>query len=512
VKAATGVRQVVGDGMVGRHCAVNGESCAQGEAHSSQSLHSTVAAIIAAKSVESKATPRKGRQEGGCVKSSNRQSISYVSPVYRRGGAKQGTEAGSWVEASIWTERMLAALENGVKGGKWFSLIDKVSRLRTLKIAWQKVAANKGSAGVDGQSVKRFGHRAAEYLQELSEALKSGSYRPQPVKRVEIPKGRGKTRPLGIPVVKDRIVQTALKMVMEPIFEKEFEESSFGFRPQRGCKDALREVDGLIKKGVTHVVDADLASYFDTIPHEALMASVQQRISDGQILELIGGYLKQDVISDLKRWTPVGGTPQGAVISPLLANLYLHPLDRLMREKGYHMIRYADDFVVMCPSAEAAQSALAEVRNWVEKNGLSLHPDKTHVGDCSVPGQGFEFLGYRFEAGKRWVRKKSVKALRERIRARTKRTRGDSVEHIIESVNPMLHGWFVYFKHANPYVFKSIDGYVRRRLRAILRKQQKRPGMGHTHKDHQRWPNAYFAGHGLFTMSEAYALARRPRC
>jgi len=512
VKAATGVRQVVGDGMVGRHCAVNGESCAQGEAHSSQSLHSTVAAIIAAKSVESKATPRKGRQEGGCVKSTNRQSISYVSPVYRRGGAKQGTEAGSWVEASIWTERMLAALENGVKGGKWFSLIDKVSRLRTLKIAWQKVAANKGSAGVDGQSVKRFGHRAAEYLQELSEALKSGSYRPQPVKRVEIPKGRGKTRPLGIPVVKDRIVQTALKMVMEPIFEKEFEESSFGFRPQRGCKDALREVDGLIKKGVTHVVDADLASYFDTIPHEALMASVQQRISDGQILELIGGYLKQDVISDLKRWTPVGGTPQGAVISPLLANLYLHPLDRLMREKGYHMIRYADDFVVMCPSAEAAQSALAEVRNWVEKNGLSLHPDKTHVGDCSVPGQGFEFLGYRFEAGKRWVRKKSVKALRERIRARTKRTRGDSVEHIIESVNPMLHGWFVYFKHANPYVFKSIDGYVRRRLRAILRKQQKRPGMGHTHKDHQRWPNAYFAGHGLFTMSEAHALACRSRC
>lgn len=446
------------------------------------------------------------------MKSSNRQSISYVSPVYRRGGAKQGTEAGSWVEASIWTERMLAALENGVKGGKWFSLIDKVSRLRTLEIAWQKVAANKGSAGVDGQSVKRFGHRAAEYLQELSESLKSGSYRPQPVKRVEIAKGPGKTRPLGIPVVKDRIVQTALKMVIEPIFEKEFEESSFGFRPQRGCKDALREVDGLIKKGFTHVVDADLASYFDTIPHEALMASVQQRISDGRILELIHGYLKQDVISDLKRWTPIGGTPQGAVISPLLANLYLHPLDGLMRDKGYHMIRYADDFVVMCPSAEAAQSALAEVRNWVQQNGLSLHPDKTHVGDCSVPGQGFEFLGYRFEAGKRWVRNKSLKALRERIRIRTKRTRGDSIAHIIENLNPMLRGWFVYFKHANPYVFKPIDGYVRRRLRAILRKQQKRPGMGHTHKDHQRWPNAYFAGHGLFTMSEAHVLACRSRC
>jgi RNA-directed DNA polymerase len=446
------------------------------------------------------------------VKSRNRQCISYVSPVSRRGGTKQGAEAGSWVEASIWTERMLAALENGVKGGKWFSLIDKVTRLRTLEIAWQKVAANRGSAGVDGQSVKRFGHRATEYLQELSEALESGSYRPQPVKRVEIPKGPGKTRPLGIPVVKDRIVQTALKMVIEPIFEKEFEESSYGFRPERGCKDALREVDRLIKKGFTHVVDADLASYFDTIPHERLMASVEMRISDGRLLNLIRGYLKQDVVSDLKRWTPVGGTPQGAVISPLLANLYLHPLDRLMRDKGYHMIRYADDFVVMCASVEATQSALAEISAWVAESGLSLHPDKTHVGDCSVPGQGFEFLGYRFEAGKRWVRRKSLKSLRDRIRTRTKRTRGDSIEHIIENVNPMLRGWFGYFKHANPYVFKSVDGFIRRRLRAILRKQQKRPSMGHCYADHKRWPNAYFAKQGLFTMTEAHALACRSRC
>jgi RNA-directed DNA polymerase len=401
--------------------------------------------------------------------------------VYRHGGTKQGTETGSWVEASIWTEQMLAALENGVKGGKWFSLIDKVSRLRTLEIAWQKVAANKGSAGVDGQSVQRFGHRAAEYLQELSEALKSGSYRPQPVKRVEIPKGPGKTRPLGIPVVKDRIVQTALKMAIEPIFEKEFEESSYGFRP-------------------------------DTIPHDRLMESVEMRISDGRLLELIRGYLKQDVVSDLKRWTPVGGTPQGAVISPLLANLYLHPLDSLMRTKGYHMVRYADDFVVMCPNAESAQLALAEIRAWVSENGLTLHPDKTHVGDCSVPGEGFEFLGYRFEAGKRWVRKKSMRSLRDRIRTKTKRTCGKSIQQVIESLNPMLIGWFGYFKHANPYVFKSVDGLIRRRLRAILRKQQKRPGMGRCYADNRRWPNAFFAKYGLFTMTEAHALACRSRC
>ena len=307
-------------------------------------------------------------------------------------------------------------------------------------------------------------------------------------------------------------MQTALKMVIEPIFERQFEETSYGFRPGRGCKDALRYVDRLIKQGYTYVVDADLAGYFDTIPHENLLSQVQQRISDGRILELIQGYLKQDIVSNLAQWKPVGGTPQGAVISPLLANLYLHPLDRLMREKGYHMIRYADDFVVMCASSEAAQSALAEIRAWVQTNGLTLHPDKTHVGNCRIPGQGFEFLGYRFEAGKRWVRRKSLKSLRDRIRTKTKRTQGVGIETVIANLNPMLRGWFGYFKHANPLTFKMIDGFIRRRLRAILRKQQKRPGMGRCRADHSRRPNAFFAAHGLFTMTKAHAPARQSRC
>ena len=197
------------------------------------------------------------------------QSESEASVVPER--AKQDAETQgrdwSWVEATVWNERMLAALGNGVRGGKWFSLIDKVYRQETLKAAWHKVRENAGAAGVDGQSVKQFGFRAEIYLAELEQALKSGEYRPEPIKRVEIPKAGGKLRPLGIPAVKDRIVQTALKLVIEPIFEREFEESSYGFRPQRGCKDALREVDELIKQGYTHVVDADLESYFDTIPH-----------------------------------------------------------------------------------------------------------------------------------------------------------------------------------------------------------------------------------------------------
>ena len=431
------------------------------------------------------------------------------------GVATQGAEAHrrdwTWVEASVWNERMLAALKNGVKGGKWFSLIDKVYRAETLKEAWQKVAGNGGAAGVDGQSVKQFAAQAERYLKELSIALERGTYRPMPVRRVEIAKGGGKQRPLGIPVVKDRIVQTALKFVLEPIFEREFLGMSYGFRPGRGCKDALREVEGWLKEGYIFVVDADLRSYFDTIPHARLMERVKEHVSDGRVLELIEAFLQQDIIKDLERWTPVGGTPQGAVVSPLLANIYLHALDCQMKQKGYRMVRYADDFVVLCRSAEEAQAALAEVKAWVEANGLSLNDEKTHVGDCRQEGQGFEFLGYRFEAGRRWVRRKSLKAVRDRIRMRSKRTRGDSLARIIADLNPTLRGWFNYFKHAHPMTFSGMDGFVRRRLRAILRKQEKRPGMGRCRDDHQRWPNKFFATQGLFTMVTARELASQSR-
>jgi len=429
--------------------------------------------------------------------------------------ATQGAEAHrrdwTWVEASVWNERMLAALENGVKGGKWFSLIDKVYRAETLKVAWQKVAANGGAAGVDGQSVKQFAARAEMYLKELSMALERGTYRPMPVRRVEIAKGGGKHRPLGIPIVKDRIVQTALKSVLEPIFEREFLGMSYGFRPGRGCKDALREVERWLKEGYTFVVDADLRSYFDTIPHARLMERVKEHVSDGRVVELIEAFLQQDIIKDMERWTPTGGTPQGAVISPLLANIYMHALDCQMKQKGYRMVRYADDFVVLCRSAEQAQAALAEVTAWVEANGLSLNAEKTHVGDCRQEGQGFEFLGYRFEAGRRWVRRKSFKAVRDRIRIRTKRTRGDSLAKIIADLNPTLRGWFNYFKHAHPMTFSGMDGFVRRRLRAILRKQEKRPGIGRCRDDHQRWPNKFFATQGLFTMVTARELASQSR-
>jgi len=428
---------------------------------------------------------------------------------------KQGPEAEnrkwSWVEASIWTERMLAALDNGVKGNKWFSLIDKVHRPATLQAAWLRVKANRGAAGIDEQSVEAFSQHADRYLAELEAALKEGRYHPQPVKRVEIPKGPKQTRPLGIPVVKDRIVQTAVKLVIEPIFEATFLETSYGFRPERSAKDALREVDDLLKAGYTYVVDADLKSYFDTIPHNRLRERIRERISDGRLLALVDSWISQDIMAGLERWTPVRGTPQGAVISPLLANCYLHPLDERMKACGYRMVRYADDFVVLCADAETAAAALQEIRTWVEANGLSLHPDKTHVGDCRIKGQGFDFLGYRFEAGGRWARKKSWQKLLDNLRKRTRRTQGESLTKVIANLNPILRGWFNYFKHSHRSTFRTVDGFVRRRLRAMLRKQQKRPGQGNTRADHQRWPTAFFAGHGLFTLQEAYVLASQSR-
>jgi RNA-directed DNA polymerase len=296
-----------------------------------------------------------------------------------------------WVDRTVWTERMLAALGNGVKGSKWFSLIDKVYRPATLQAAWEQVQANRGAAGIDGQSIEAFAANAGRYLDELAKDLEEGKYQPQAVRRVEISKAGGKTRPLGIPTVKDRIVQTAVKRVIEPIFEKEFLPMSYGFRPGKGCKDALREVDGHLKQGYTHVVDADLKGYFDSIPHGLLKERVEEHISDGRLLEILAGWLRQDIVKGLERWTPTGGTPQGAVISPLLANLYLHPLDERMTKQGYRMVRYADDFVILCQSAEQAYAALEEVKRGSKPTASPCTPTKHTSGIAGKKGKASNF-------------------------------------------------------------------------------------------------------------------------
>jgi RNA-directed DNA polymerase len=413
----------------------------------------------------------------------------------------------SWVERSVWNKRMLEALENGVKGGKWFSLIDKVWKEENLSAAWLNTTLNGGSAGIDGQTVKQFTEHLDKELKTLQWQIREGSYTPKPLRRCWIPKpGSKENRPLGIPVVRDRIVQGAARNVMEPIFEQQFAEHSYGFRPGRGCKDALRRVDELLGRGYTWVVDADLKSYFDTIPHGKLMERVKEHISDGRLLALLEKYLKAGVMDGLKGWEATEqGTPQGAVISPLLANLYLNPLDHLMAAKGCEMTRYADDFVIQCRSEEEAKEVLEQVRQWVQENGLSLHPEKTRIVDATAKG-GFDFLGYHFERGMKWPRQKSLNKIKDKIRNKTRRTQGQSMAQIIEGLNPVMKGWFEYFKHSQRERLEAVDGWIRMRLRSILRKNQGKKGRGRG-SDHQEWPNAYFEKHGLFSLKNARCLA-----
>lgn len=410
-----------------------------------------------------------------------------------------------WVEPCVWTVRMLTTLEKGVEGGKWFRLFDKVFSERNLLAAFQKVARNDGAAGVDHVTVQEFAKGCPDNIWELSDQIRSGTFVPQAVRRHHVPKpGSQETRPLGIPTVRDRTVQAAIVHVIEPIFERDFAEHSYGFRPGRGCKDALRRVDRLLQGGYVHIVDADLKGYFDSIPHERLMERLQEKIADGPVLELIASFLKADILDGAERWTPEAGAPQGAVLSPLLSNVYLDPLDHQMAEAGWEMVRYADDFVILCRTAEDAQKALTLVQAWVAENGLTLHPTKTRIVDAT--SEGFDFLGYHFCGGKHWPRKKSVQKLKDSLRAVTSRSSGRSLTCIIAVVNQRLRGWFAYFQHSVRWVFPPLDGWLRRRLRSILRKRIKRRGIAKS-GDNCRWPNAFFTKHGLFSLKAAHRMA-----
>jgi len=419
-----------------------------------------------------------------------------------------------WTEPGVWTERMLTALEEGVNGGVWFRLIDKVWSPRNLLASAGKVLANGGAAGVDHVSVEEFERDLEANVAKLSASLHDGSYEPQAIRRVFIPKpGSVEPRPLGIPTVRDRVVQGAVRHVLEPIFEKEFAAHSYGFRPGMGCKDALRRVDELLKQGFVHVVDADLKSYFDTIPHDRLMGRLRDRIADGRMLALIESFLKAGIIDGSEEWEPEAGAPQGAVLSPLLSNIYLNPLDHLLAQQGMAMVRYADDFVILCRSAAEAEQALTQVRQWCDAEGLVLHPTKTRIVD--VRTEGFDFLGYHFQTTRRgrltrWPRKKSLDKLKATLRAKTSRSDGRALERILQDVNQTLRGWFGYFQHSCRGTFRPIDGWLRMRLRSLLRRRLHREGRGRG-SDHQRWPNAFFAEQGFFSLEVAFAVASQSR-
>lgn len=412
----------------------------------------------------------------------------------------------AWVEPSVWSERMLQALVNGVKGGKWFSLMDKVYAMPNLKAAWKRVENRKGAAGVDGQSTEQFAVQAESSLKWLHEELREGRYEPLPVKRRWIPKpGTNQRRPLGIPAVRDRVVQGAARNVLEPIFEKKFIEHSYGFRPGRSCKDALRRVQELLRRGYLHIVDADITSYFDTIDKTILMDAIKEEVADGKVLGLIEKFLKQSVMDGMNEWEPEMGTPQGAVISPLLANIYLHPVDVVLQRAGFEMVRYADDLVILCRTEEDAREALTLLTKELTKRKLTLHPEKTQIVDL-MNSRGFEFLGYHFDKQGRRPRKKSMKKFKDKIRELTPRNHGSSLEKIISRLNQTLRGWFNYFKHSHKYTFGKLDKWVRRRLRAILLRRHHKRGIGRGYA-HFHWPNAYFAELGLFTMTTIRAQA-----
>jgi RNA-directed DNA polymerase len=375
--------------------------------------------------------------------------------------------------------------------------MDKVWSETNLMSSWLAVAANDGVAGVDRQSIEAFRAHRDEELQRLSQELRSDRYERQPARRVWIDKpGSKEKRPLGIPCVRDRVAEGAVRQVLEPIFEREFAEHSYGFRPGHSAQQAVGRVEGLLKAGYNWIVDADLKGYFDSIPQEPLVRLLEERVSDRRLLGLIQQSLRAGVMGEMKGWEPTEqGTPQGGVLSPLLANIYLNSLDHLMVQLGYLMTRYADDFVIQCRSQAEAEAALAAIREWTRQAGLTLHPEKTRIVDATQRG-GFEFLGWHFERGYQWPREKSQAKLRERVRQLTPRSSGKSLSQIVQQLNRSLKGWRAYFDHGVRNVYEEMDQTVRRRLRQLLLKRRGKRGKPQGRVNY-RWPNAYFDQLGL---------------
>lgn len=408
-----------------------------------------------------------------------------------------------WAQRAVWTDRMLSTLlEDKVRGGRWHTLIDKVYSELNLYVSARKVTGKDGAAGVDGQTCEAFEEHLIVETRRLAEQLRGSTYRPKAVRRVQIPKpGRpNESRPLGIPTVRDRVVQRAVLNVIEPILDHQFHERSFGFRHGRGAHDALRLVEQKLQEGYVYVVDADLKSYFDSIPKDRLLKLIQEHISDSRMLKLIQMFLDQNILEELREWTPTAGVPQGAVLSPALSNLYLNPLDHEMADAGFEMVRYADDFVVLCRSQFEAEVALQVIIEWVEQAGLTLHPTKTKIVDSRT--ESFAFLGYSFRGDQIYPRRESLAKMKTRINELTPRKRSGSLKSIVQELNRMLIGWFGYFRHSRWTIFKDLDAKIRSRLRRLLLKRHRKSPKRLPRQ--QRWPNAYFTEVGLWSLREAH--------
>jgi RNA-directed DNA polymerase len=414
-------------------------------------------------------------------------------------------------------QRRLWAAAKLSEGRRFHALHDRIARGDVLAEAWKRVRSNRGAAGVDRETLAQVeAYGVDRMLAELADVLRAGSYHAPPVRRVMIPKPDGRRRPLGIPTVRDRVVQQAAKLVLEPIFEADFRSCSYGFRPKRSATDALEAIRKAFPRGHHFVVEADIRSFFDNIDHDRLMQLVERRVSDKRVLKLLRGWLKAGVMDDGRRVELVSGTPQGGVISPLLANVYLNAFDHAWASCGTgQLVRYADDLVVLCRTRAQAEHALGVLGRLMADLGLELHPDKTRVVDLREGREGFDFLGCHLRArmsGKlheqygvrryylhRWPSQASMKRIRAKIKARTGRNRvGAQLPDLIAELNPILRGWGGYFRTGNSAIkFRQIDRYVEWRLRGLLVKQR---GRNLRAGQWERWTADWFNEQGLHRL------------
>jgi RNA-directed DNA polymerase len=401
-------------------------------------------------------------------------------------------------------------------GRRFHALFDRIFRSDVLLEAWKRVQSNRGAAGVDSQTLAEVRAYGVErLLAELQRDLRQGRYRPRPVRRVLIPKPKGGVRALGIPTVRDRIAQQAARLILEPIFEADFLPVSYGFRPRRSATQAKEVLRRSFIDGYRFCLEADIADCFSAIDRERLLAILAERISDRRVLKLVGQWLRAGVMEEGALRRSLAGTPQGGVISPLLANVYLHRLD-LAFAAGAHgrLVRYADDFVVMCRSEAQARGAQESARQVLADLGLQLHPDKTKVVDLTEGREGLDFLGCHFRARvsgrlledgirrhylQRWPSAQAMKRVRGKIKAKTGRGRtGTDIREVIAELNPILRGWGGYFRTGNAAIkFVQIDRYVERRLGGLMRKRYGRnlcPG------EWEAWTREWFEAHGLYRL------------